>query len=83
MMIKFSIWCCFLTIILTASSLSLPVDLKNAPKKDIKNKELLPPDHVAGGHMEHDGHINKDFHHEAFLGTVTGYISYTIHLFYY
>eukprot|EP00794_Sanderia_malayensis_P015013 gene15013-16562_t len=42
----------------------------NISRQDIKNKDLLPPDHVAGAHMEHDGDINKDFHHEAFLGTL-------------
>ena len=42
----------------------------NISREDIKHKEMLPPDHIAGGHMEHDGDINKDFHHEVFLGTL-------------
>lgn len=42
----------------------------NISREDIKHKEMLPPDHIAGGHMEHDGDLNKDFHHEAFLGTL-------------
>ncbi|EDO41829.1 predicted protein [Nematostella vectensis] len=34
----------------------------------IKSSELLPADHVEGSKLERDGDINKDFHHEAFLG---------------
>ena len=34
----------------------------------IKNKDLLPPDHLEGSKLERDGDLNKDFHHEAFLG---------------
>jgi len=48
---------------------SLPI-LLNASRSDIKHEELLPPDHVAGAHMEKDGDVNKDYHHEAFLGTL-------------
>ena len=44
--------------------------IANISREDIKHSDMLPPDHIAGGHMEHDGDINKDFHHEAFLGTL-------------
>ncbi|XP_043919009.1 45 kDa calcium-binding protein [Protopterus annectens] len=30
--------------------------------------EILPPDHLNGLKMEMDGHLNKDFHQEVFLG---------------
>lgn len=30
--------------------------------------ELLPPDHLNGVKLEMDGHLNKDFHQEVFLG---------------
>lgn len=30
--------------------------------------EILPPDHLNGVKMELDGHLNKDFHQEVFLG---------------
>ncbi|XP_029433949.1 45 kDa calcium-binding protein [Rhinatrema bivittatum] len=30
--------------------------------------EILPPDHLNGVKMEMDGHLNKDFHQEVFLG---------------
>ena len=42
--------------------------LSNATREEIKRGDLLPPDHIAGAHMEQDGHINKDYHHEVFLG---------------
>ena len=34
----------------------------------IKNNKLLPKDHIPAVKLERDGHINPDFHHEAFLG---------------
>ena len=34
----------------------------------VKHKEFLPPDHIKGLKLERDGHVNKNFHHEAFLG---------------
>ena len=30
--------------------------------------KLQPPDHLDGVKLEQDGHLNKDFHKEAFLG---------------
>lgn len=51
-------------------TMSLPVGLKNITRDEIKRKELLPPDHVPGAHIEQDGHLNKDYHHEAFLGNM-------------
>ncbi|XP_066929123.1 45 kDa calcium-binding protein-like [Clytia hemisphaerica] len=62
---KVSIFCCFLYLI--GFGYSLPI-LKNATREEIKRKDLLPPDHIAGAHMEQDGHINKDYHREVFLG---------------
>lgn len=37
-----------------------------SPSKD--ENEILPPDHLNGVKMEMDGHLNKDFHQELFLG---------------
>lgn len=34
----------------------------------IDAEKLLPPDHVDAVKFEKDGHINKDFHKEVFLG---------------
>lgn len=36
------------------------------PNKD--ENEILPPDHLNAVKMELDGHLNKDFHQEVFLG---------------
>lgn len=38
-----------------------------APAEKDEN-EILPPDHLNGLKMERDGHLNKDFHQEVFLG---------------
>lgn len=67
---KFLIMTNIVFILLVTYTSSLPVDINKALKKEIKHKELLPPDHVPAAHMEHDGHINKEYHHEAFLGKV-------------
>ncbi|XP_041712501.1 45 kDa calcium-binding protein [Coregonus clupeaformis] len=40
---------------------------KNNPTNKEEN-EILPPDHLNGMKLEMDGHINKDFHQEVFLG---------------
>ncbi|XP_077007744.1 45 kDa calcium-binding protein [Tamandua tetradactyla] len=34
-------------------------------------RELLPPDHLNGVRLEADGHLNKGFHQEVFLGKDT------------
>lgn len=39
---------------------------KSPPVKD--ENEILPPDHLNGLKMERDGHLNKEFHQEVFLG---------------
>lgn len=39
---------------------------KSPPSKD--DNEILPPDHLNAVKMELDGHLNKDFHQEVFLG---------------
>lgn len=33
-----------------------------------EDNEILPPDHLNGVKLEMDGHLNKDFHQEVFLG---------------
>uniref|UniRef100_A0A8C7D6U9 45 kDa calcium-binding protein n=1 Tax=Oncorhynchus kisutch TaxID=8019 RepID=A0A8C7D6U9_ONCKI len=40
---------------------------KNSPTSKEEN-EILPPDHLNGMKLEMDGHINKGFHQEVFLG---------------
>ncbi|XP_064446240.1 45 kDa calcium-binding protein isoform X2 [Mirounga angustirostris] len=39
---------------------------ERAGNKD--EREILPPDHLNGVKLEMDGHLNKDFHQEVFLG---------------
>lgn len=48
-----------------------PANMSAAKDKSQSNKdenEILPPDHLNGVKMELDGHLNKDFHQEVFLG---------------
>lgn len=37
-----------------------------------EENEILPPDHLNGVKLEMDGHLNKDFHQEVFLGKDAG-----------
>ncbi|XP_036855931.2 45 kDa calcium-binding protein isoform X2 [Manis javanica] len=37
-----------------------------------EEREILPPDHLNGVKLEMDGHLNRDFHQEVFLGKDTG-----------
>ncbi|XP_077313698.1 45 kDa calcium-binding protein [Lithobates pipiens] len=43
--------------------------IKEKPLESKNENEILPPDHLNGVKMEMDGHLNKDFHQEVFLGT--------------
>ncbi|KAM8830112.1 45 kDa calcium-binding protein [Synchiropus splendidus] len=48
-----------------------PANMSAAKDKSPDNKdenEILPPDHLNGVKMEQDGHLNKDFQKEVFLG---------------
>lgn len=42
--------------------------LKDKHPSSKEDNEILPPDHLNGVKMEMDGHLNKDFHQEVFLG---------------
>ncbi|KPP74667.1 45 kDa calcium-binding protein-like [Scleropages formosus] len=42
--------------------------LKDKSPSSKEDNEILPPDHLNGVKMEMDGHLNKDFHQEVFLG---------------
>lgn len=44
----------------------MEMDVKNENKLSVD--KLVPPDHLDAVRLEQDGHINKDFHKEAFLG---------------
>eukprot|EP00064_Thunnus_orientalis_P014398 superscaffoldBa00002490_g14442 len=47
------------------ANMSASKDKSPASKDD---NEILPQDHMNGVKMEMDGHLNKDFHQEVFLG---------------
>lgn len=42
--------------------------LKDKTPTTKDENEILPPDHLNGVKLEMDGHLNKDFHQEVFLG---------------
>ncbi|NXO18793.1 CAB45 protein, partial [Oriolus oriolus] len=42
--------------------------LKEKTAEGKEENEILPPDHLNGVKMEMDGHLNKEFHQEVFLG---------------
>lgn len=81
MAVKRKSWCrnrnllavCLLSCILlqTMDVNARPANMSAAKEKSLPNKdenEILPPDHLNGVKMEMDGHLNKDFHQEVFLG---------------
>lgn len=55
----------YICTILYSSSFCRPI--KEGDMK-VLNNDLLPKDRIPGVKLERDGHINRDFHHEAFLG---------------
>lgn len=47
------------------TSRTLSPETANEP---IKKKKQVLEDHIKGLKLERDGHVNKDYHHEVFLG---------------
>ncbi|KAJ8258119.1 hypothetical protein GJAV_G00193370 [Gymnothorax javanicus] len=73
------VWCGYVGLVylalvaglLIAGVLTRPANMSALKNKNADNKdenEILPPDHLNGVKMEMDGHLNKDFHQEVFLG---------------
>ncbi|KAK5924202.1 hypothetical protein CgunFtcFv8_001098 [Champsocephalus gunnari] len=73
------LWCRNLlsvSLLLCVLLLTVDVNARPANMSAVKEKspagkddnEILPPDHLNGVKMEMDGHLNKDFHQEVFLG---------------
>lgn len=58
-------------LLLAAHACARPANMSalkdKAPATKDEN-EILPPDHLNAVKMELDGHLNKDFHQEVFLG---------------
>ena len=59
-------------LVLLASSSSKPLNISRTlsvgKENDTKRKKPLLEDHIKGLKLERDGHVNKEYHHEAFLG---------------
>ncbi|XP_023690923.1 45 kDa calcium-binding protein [Paramormyrops kingsleyae] len=60
-----------LALVYTMATHARPANMSSLKDKNPSSKEeneILPPDHLNGVKMEMDGHLNKDFHQEVFLG---------------
>ncbi|KAG9352736.1 hypothetical protein JZ751_017312 [Albula glossodonta] len=57
----------FLAVDIQARPANMSVNRDKKPNSKEEN-EILPPDHLNGVKLEMDGHLNKDFHQEVFLG---------------
>lgn len=58
-------------LMLASNAHARPANMSSLKDKHPSSKEeneILPPDHLNGVKMEMDGHLNKDFHQEVFLG---------------
>ena len=64
--------CCLwlLGVILLMNASARPANHSSARERagNREENEILPPDHLNGVKLEMDGHLNKDFHPEVFLG---------------
>ncbi|MGH0121848.1 UNVERIFIED_CONTAM: hypothetical protein FKN15_075949 [Acipenser sinensis] len=66
-----SVYLALLLIFLMMDVNARPANMSAHKDRSPNNKEeneILPPDHLNGLKMEMDGHLNKDFHQEVFLG---------------
>ena len=59
-----------LGIVLLIDASARPANHSSARERagNREENEILPPDHLNGAKLEMDGQLNKDFHHEVFLG---------------
>lgn len=60
-----------LALVYIMATQARPANMSSLKDKNPSSKEeneILPPDHLNGVKMEMDGHLNKDFHQEVFLG---------------
>uniref|UniRef100_A0A8C9P981 45 kDa calcium-binding protein n=2 Tax=Marmotini TaxID=337730 RepID=A0A8C9P981_SPEDA len=60
----------FLGVILLMDASARPANHSSTRERAVNREEneILPPDHLNGVKLEMDGHLNKDFHQEVFLG---------------
>ena len=50
------------------SQRGIPAPDVNSIKDGRESENILPPDHIDGVRLEHDGDLNRDFHKEVLLG---------------
>lgn len=61
-----------LALVLLTYASARPANHSSARERANRDEnEILPPDHLNGVKLELDGHLNKDFHQEVFLGKDT------------
>ncbi|KAM8927453.1 45 kDa calcium-binding protein [Pelodytes ibericus] len=66
-----SLYLSLLFVFLLMDVYARPANNSALKEKAVDNKdenEIMPPDHLNGVKMEMDGHLNKEFHQEVFLG---------------
>lgn len=64
-------FCTLLCVLLILDVHGRPANISVLKDKTLNSKEeneILPPDHLNGVKMEMDGHLNRDFNKEVFLG---------------
>ncbi|NP_001289398.1 45 kDa calcium-binding protein isoform 2 precursor [Mus musculus] len=60
----------FLGLVLLMDATARPANHSSTRERaaNREENEIMPPDHLNGVKLEMDGHLNKDFHQEVFLG---------------
>ncbi|XP_021511770.1 45 kDa calcium-binding protein isoform X2 [Meriones unguiculatus] len=64
----YGLW--FLGLVLLMDASARPANHSSTRERatNREENEIIPPDHLNGVKLEMDGHLNKDFHQEVFLG---------------
>lgn len=62
---------CLLALVLLMSASARPANHSIRERASKDENEILPPDHLNAVKLKLDGHLNKDFHQEVFLGKDT------------
>ena len=64
--------CLVLVLVFLPICISKPLNISRTLTTDHGHEKILKKtlleDHIKGLKLERDGHVNKDYHHEAFLG---------------
>lgn len=62
------LWFLGLVLLMDASARPANHSFTRERAANREENEIIPPDHLNGVKLEMDGHLNKDFHQEVFLG---------------